>query len=232
MSIVAALRLSAVLSGAILGLAISMACRRHVIEALPVQAPPPQIPAAAPKPAPAVSHPTPYVPAPIVVPVAMPVTPVSAREAMAFIRDHEGYSGAVYEDSTGNTTVGYGFNLDAPGAREMASELGIDLSSGRITRGDARKLFRAKTEEALESAHRLFDDFDTRPHDVQLAIADMIYNLGAGGFRKLYGTFRALKNEDYLAAAGRMRRIAWSRQVGGRAEKLADMVEGAALAMR
>lgn len=224
-------RLLAALAGVFLGVWLGSACRST-----------PEMPPEAPKPAPAPrieaprppAIPIPAVPQPAQAPasVTLPqvITPVTVSEVMAFIKDHEGYSGIAYDDSRGNETIGYGFNLDAPGARSLAAGLGIDLSNGRISRSEAKRLFRAKTEEALDGARRLFDDFDTRPRDVQLAIADMIYNLGVTGFKKLYGTYRALKDEDYVAAAGRMRRIAWSRQVGGRAEKLADMVEQAAYA--
>lgn len=220
------------MAGVVLGLWIGSACRPAPVPApeAPRPAPAPRI--EAPRPAPAVPQPVQIplpVPAPVIPQVASPVT---VGEVMAFIKDHEGYSGTAYEDTRGNETIGYGFNLDAPGARSLAGGLGIDLSNGRISRGDAKRLFRAKTEEALEGARRLFDDFDSRPRDVQLAITDMVYNLGVTGFKKLYSTYRALKNEDYIAAAGRMRRIAWSRQVGYRAEKLADMVEQAAYAAR
>ena len=221
-------RIAAVIFGIFLGLGVGVSCKHKppevkpdVIPAfpLPKQPIPNQIPNFTP------------VPANTPVPTASPNNPISVREAMNFIQDHEGFSNDVYEDSRGNQTVGFGFNIDAPGARKMALSLGIDVSS-RITKGEAKKLFKVKAEEALDGAHRLFDDFDSRPKDVQLAIADMVYNLGVTGFRRLYGTYRAFQNEDYVAAAGRMRRIAWSRQVGERAETLADMVESAALAAR
>jgi len=223
---VASFRLAAALAGILAGVGLGTAFRPHHEVVQPSPEIPKPIPITVPRPETIPSYQVPAQPAPEPASVVQPIT---VREAMAFIQDHEGYSGAVYEDSTGNQTIGYGFNLDAPGALAMAADLGISLTNGRITKADGKRLFKAKTEEALDGCHRLFDDFDSRPRDVQLAIADMVYNLGVTGFRKCYATYRALKNEDYLAAAGRMRKTTWSRQVGDRAVKLADMIEAIAM---
>jgi GH24 family phage-related lysozyme (muramidase) len=61
--------------------------------------------------------------------------------AQSLIR-HEGYERHVYPDSLGISSIGVGFNLEQPGARELVARVGADydaLIEGRtdLTRSSA-----------------------------------------------------------------------------------------------
>ena len=50
---------------------------------------------------------------------------LESQEAMDFIRMNEGVRYRVYNDSQGYKTIGFGLNLDAPGAAELLNSQGI-----------------------------------------------------------------------------------------------------------
>lgn len=217
-------------AGTLLGLLVAKAAvgGPSPVQAAP-KAPEPEAPA---RPGPAGSgSSTPAVPAQA--PAFETKSLLTADDAMEFIEDHEGIRYRTYRDSRGKKTVGVGFNLQAPGARQMLASLGIDyrkVKSGHttLTQDQVESLFAAKTEEALAGARRNIANFDDLPKDIQLVVVDMIYNLGVRGFLKFDDMVTALRRGDYGTMANAMWRSAWRRQVGGRAEKLIAMVRDAA----
>jgi GH24 family phage-related lysozyme (muramidase) len=157
---------------------------------------------------------------------------LTVQEAKDFIAPNEGTRSKVYRDSRGKKTVGVGFNLNQPGAAKLLRELGINytaVKSGkrRLTPGEIDALFERKVEDAMAAGPRVLQTFDDHPKEVQLAVVDMIYNLGPTGFSNFDTAVAALDRKDYNRAANAMERSAWYRQVGSRAEKVVSMVRSA-----
>lgn len=157
---------------------------------------------------------------------------LTVQDAKDFIQPSEGTRSKVYRDSRGKKTVGVGFNLNAPGSAKLMRELGINytaVKSGRkkLTAGEIDALFTRKVEDAMAAGPRVLKTFDDHPKEIQLAIVDMIYNLGPTGFSNLDSAKAALERMDYNRAANNLERTAWYRQVGGRAENIVNILRSA-----
>ncbi len=142
--------------------------------------------------------------------------------AMAFTEPFEGRRHRAYRDSTGHATVGVGFNLDRPGAREDLARLlpAIDfteLKHGRVRLSDAQidALLRHDIARAIETARREVPNLDGLPDPARLIVIDMTFNLGS---LKAWPRFRAaLAAHDFARAADEMHDSRWRRQTGRRA---------------
>src|SRR5262245_15800594 len=100
-----------------------------------------------------------------------------------FIILSEGYETHVYTDNHGHPTIGIGYNLDRAGAREQLTRLGVDydrVRSGAIdlTRAQVEALYRVDVQRALAAAQRIFPNFGNIGNARQIALVDMIFNLG------------------------------------------------------
>lgn len=90
-----------------------------------------------------------------------------------------------YRDSVGKTTIGVGRNLEDVGLRN--SEVTFLLDND--------------IEEAVTHAMSVFPLWDTLPAGVQHVIVNMIFQLGAEGFRKFRKFISHVKRGDYSGAA-------------------------------
>ena len=126
------------------------------------------------------------------------------------IKSHEGRRETAYQDSLGVWTIGYGHNLETRPLSDAVIEmlLGEDLE-GAIT--DARSLVPD------------FDDLDDRRQEV---LVEMAFNLGRAGLASFKRMLSAVKRRDYQSAADEMLNSVWRRQVGVRAEALAERMRG------
>ena len=157
---------------------------------------------------------------------------LSLQEVKEFIQPSEGTRSKVYRDSTGNKTVGVGFNLNAPGSAKLLRELGINYTavktgSRRLTPQEIDALFTRKVEDAMAAGPRVLKSFEVQPKPVQLAVTDMVYNLGPTGFSNLDTAVAALNQKDYHRAANALERTEWHRQVGSRARNIVSMIRNA-----
>ena len=146
------------------------------------------------------------------------------REATrSLIYKHEGMRHVVYLDSKGIMTIGVGFNLERPGARQKIAACGVDynqLCSGATALKSAEQvdsLFEDDLDEAIEDAITSVSNFIDQPDEVQMVIVDMVFNLGVGGFRAFKKTIAALEAKDYETAANEMQNSKWAEQVPNRA---------------
>lgn len=120
---------------------------------------------------------------------------------------HEGVRHYPYQCTSGKWTIGVGINLEAGLYPEE-----IDfLLKNRITKLDQQlrdRLFQYREMSVVR----------------QMVLVDMAFNLGVAGlmgFRKMRA---ALALNDYTLAAAEMLDSKWARQVGRRAERLAEMM--------
>jgi lysozyme len=121
---------------------------------------------------------------------------------------HEGRRNKMYKDSVGVETIGIGHNLrDRP-----ISDAAVD----QIFSDDL-----AETErELLEHAPWIGDLDDAR----QGVLLDMAFNLGVAGLLAFHATLAAIQRGDYFTAAAHMMDSVWAKQVGLRAEELAEQM--------
>lgn len=138
------------------------------------------------------------------------------------IQSHEGLRLLVYKDTIGKHTIGYGFNLDAQGAKAICNLCGLDydaLLAGTVdlTEDQADAIFAHQLDVVETQAGMTFKNFEAMPEKVQAVIADLIFNMGWGGFQGFHQTIAALKAGDWKGAAEDLTNSLWFKQVGVRA---------------
>jgi GH24 family phage-related lysozyme (muramidase) len=177
-------------------------------------------------------------PEPEPAPEAVPVDKVFQKESLSlqevkdFIAPSEGSRSKSYNDSRGNRTVGVGINLDAPDAAKLLRGLGVNytaVKSGqrRLSADEIDYLFTRKVQDAMAAGQRVLQSWDEHPKQVQLAVTDMIYNLGPTGFKNMDRAVGALERKNYSRAANYLEQSRWYQQVGGRAEKVVALIRSA-----
>lgn len=130
-------------------------------------------------------------------------------ELIEALKRDEGVREKPYYDSVGKISIGVGRNLDDKGLRP----------------DEIRFLLKNDIEEALADA-RKFSWFPRLDRPRQRVIVNMIFNLGAPRFRNFKKMLAALEKQDYIKASEEMLDSKWARQVGVRAQRLADIMRG------
>jgi lysozyme len=138
------------------------------------------------------------------------------------LRFHEGQRLKAYKDSLGYWTVGVGHLLPDP--------LNNKWDGYRITQKQCDDLF---DSDILEHNH-LIDTQAAWANKLdpvrQYVVRDMTYNMGiepfdGDGFKDWPMFVAQLKTGQWVNAAKNMRSTLWAKQVKGRAERLARMIE-------
>ena len=124
---------------------------------------------------------------------------------------HEGLKLKPYKDTVGKLTIGVGRNLEDVGISEDEAMY--------LLENDIKRAEKVAAECCAE--HEVL--FETLPEDAKLVLVDMAFNLGykLKGFKKM---FAALARGDFEEAAKEMLDSRWARQVGKRAEELAEIM--------
>ena len=122
------------------------------------------------------------------------------------IKADEDFRGMPYDDNLGNPTIAYGTLLP------LTEEEGELLLIHRLNKMRA-ELLKAKPF------------IDNLPHSIQMNIFNMLYNLGTPRLLQFEKMFCALQNRDFKEAAKEARDSLWYKQVGGRAERIAQAFE-------
>lgn len=120
---------------------------------------------------------------------------------------HEGLRLKPYRDTVGKLTIGVGRNLDDVG----------------ITRAEALLLL-ANDIEAVTGQLEKYGWYKLLDPVRQKVIVDMAFNLGLAGLLKFQKMIAAIGCMDYEGAAEEMLDSRWARQVGRRAQRLAEMM--------
>jgi lysozyme len=158
---------------------------------------------------------------------------MNREKAQNLVEQHEGRRSMAYADSLGIMTVGIGLNLEQPSAKARIAALGVDydaLCAQKCTLADSHidSLFSGDLDTATAEAARQVPDFWNQPEEVQLAVVDMIFNMGGPRFSKFAKFIAALKARDYLTAAAEMADSKWAKQVPNRAADDIALVRGCA----
>lgn len=124
----------------------------------------------------------------------------------------EGLRLTPYVDTVGKVTIGIGRNLDDTGISPL----------------EARFLLENDIDRAVRDLAAAFPWFATLDPVRQAVLVNMCVNMGIGnetrGLRSFRHTLAAIARGDYDDAAQRMLASKWRRQVGKRAERLAQQM--------
>ena len=117
------------------------------------------------------------------------------------IAGFEGMKTSVYKDTRGIKTVGVGFNLEQPNAREIFQRNlpGVsfeDVTSGKasLTKAQAITLFHETLKDKVETTKGLFPSYDEYPSDVQIALVNGVFR---GEFKSSHKTVKYINNGEW-----------------------------------
>lgn len=149
----------------------------------------------------------------------------------SFIR-YEGFSRKAYRDSLGYNTIGVGFNLDKPGAKERIESLGLnfrDVYSGKIDLTEKQIFYLldqdiqiAKTDAERYLGKETLEKINPLAREIVL---DMAFNMGYSGLSSFKKLRAALKKLDYKEAARAMENSLWYKQTGRRSKELVEKMK-------
>jgi len=138
-------------------------------------------------------------------------------DLVEFVAAYEGWVDHPYVCPGGKWTIGYGYNMEANG---IPAWLARQIIEGRpITREQGAKLLIDEIANCISQARRIIPNFADIDRARQYVIIDMIFNLGAAGYRKFANTITAIVAGRYEDAARHMQQSKWYRQVGDRAKR-------------
>jgi lysozyme len=122
----------------------------------------------------------------------------------------EGVKHYAYRCPAGFLTIGVGHNLDAKGVSDQAIKAMLDDD----------------IDDARDAAIRCFGEVQFGAFSVfrQMAILNMIFNLGEQGFLKFAETIELMKARRWVDAAARIAKTPYATQVGDRARRVCMML--------
>lgn len=129
----------------------------------------------------------------------LPVGPIVER-----LKADEGLRLAIYYDTEGVPTIGYGRNL----------EVGL-------TEAEAEGLLANDVAAAIKDARAVVGRFDHLDRPRQEALVNMAFNLGRSRLRRFRRMLAAIDLGDWSVAAAEALDSRWARQTKGRARRIA-----------
>ena len=134
----------------------------------------------------------------------------------------EGVKYEIYNDHLGYPTFGIG-HLVRDNDPENGEPVGTPVSEDRVI-----EAFDNDVQVVLADCERLYNDFNVLPEEVQLIIANMMFNLGRPRLSKFKGMKAGVDARDWKKAADEMVDSAWYRQVPNRAGRLVSRMKALA----
>ena len=128
----------------------------------------------------------------------------------------EGCIYEVYLDHLGYPTFGIG-HLITNRDREHDWSVGTDVDEWRV-----EEVFEEDVQTVLSDCEKLYDDFYELPEEVQLIVANMMFNMGYTRMTKFRGMTRGVDSRNWEEAADEMVDSRWYRQVTNRARRLVE----------
>ena len=126
----------------------------------------------------------------------------------------EGCKYEIYLDHLGLPTFGIG-HLILSSDMEYGQEVGTPVSEDRVN-----ECFAKDVETVLSESLQLYPNFQVLPEEVQLIIANMMFNMGRPRLSKFKGMKAAVDAGDWHRAAVEMVDSKWYQQVTNRADRL------------
>jgi len=134
----------------------------------------------------------------------------------------EGCKYEIYLDHLDLPTFGIGHlvTVDDP---EYDQPVGTAVSEERV-----KEVFEQDVQITIGECKKLYDDWDDLPEEVQLIIANMMFNMGRPRLSAFKGMKRGVDARDWNAAADEMVDSKWYQQVTNRAQRLVDRMRNVA----
>lgn len=127
------------------------------------------------------------------------------------LKRDEGFRAKPYKCTADKLTIGYGRNLDDKG----------------ITVQEAEMLLYCDIAEVIEQVHREIPLVAEKPIQIRLGLYNMAFNLGINGLLKFEKMLYAIEKDDYELAAKEALDSKWAKQVGKRANRIAELFRDA-----
>lgn len=131
----------------------------------------------------------------------------------------EGVVYKVYKDHLDYPTFGIG-HLILKSDPEYGQDEGTPVSEERVA-----EAFEKDCQSVLSDCAILYDSFYTFPEEVQLILANQMFNMGLTRLSKFKNYNKAINAGDWKQAAIEGRDSLWYRQVTNRAERLMRRLE-------
>jgi len=126
----------------------------------------------------------------------------------------EGCIYEVYLDHLGYPTFGIG-HLITSHDKECAWAVGTEVDGSRV-----REVFEQDVQTVLSDCKKLYNNFYDLPEEVQLIVANMMFNMGLTRLSKFKGMKRGVDSRNWEEAADEMVDSRWYHQVTNRANRL------------
>jgi lysozyme len=130
------------------------------------------------------------------------------------LEEDEGCKYEIYLDHLGLPTFGIG-HLVTENDEEHGQPVGTPVSEERVA-----EVFEEDIQITLDECQRLYEDFDDLPEEVQLIVANMMFNMGRPRLSQFKGMKAGVDARDWNQAADEMVDSKWYRQVTNRADRL------------
>jgi|TARA_B100000242_G_scaffold274297_1_gene228514 lysozyme len=134
----------------------------------------------------------------------------------------EGCKYEIYKDHLGYPTFGIG-HLVTEADPEKGMEIGTPVSEERVI-----EVFERDIEITLAECQKLYDDWTDLPEEVQLIVANMMFNMGLPRLSKFKGMKAGVDAKDWNKAADEMVDSRWYKQVTNRADRLVERMRALA----
>lgn len=147
---------------------------------------------------------------------------MNLEKLQAELTEDEGVKYEIYLDHLNLPTCGIG-HLILPSDQECGLPVGTPISETRV-----RELFEQDIEIVLKECKILFPSFDILPDEVQLIIANMMFNMGCPRLSKFKKFIEAVIMSNWQDAANEMVDSRWYNQVPNRANRLVERMRNVA----
>ena len=132
------------------------------------------------------------------------------------LKEDEGCKYEIYLDHLGLPTHGIG-HLITEWDEEYEKKVGTEVSEERVN-----ECFAKDVETVLEDCKVLYSNFNELPEEVQLILANMMFNMGRTRLSKFSKLKLAVDDEDWMEASIQMEDSKWAKQVPNRANRLSE----------
>lgn len=134
----------------------------------------------------------------------------------------EGCKYEIYLDHLGLPTFGIG-HLVTEDDPEHGQEVGTAVTEERVI-----EVFEKDVQVTIDECKKLYDDWFDLPDEVQLIIANMMFNMGRPRLSQFKGMKAGVDARDWNRAADEMVDSKWYRQVTNRADRLVTRMRAVA----
>ena len=162
-------------------------------------------------------------------PVDIPLSVSKMFTASAEYNTKDGIPTKVYKDSGGVPTIGIGFNLNRPDAKQTIEAYGYNYDAvlagkQEITPADATAIYQTQYEQARREATNIVPGFASLDRARQVVFTDMAFNLGADGLSGFHDMLAAVANKDWNLAAKAAKDSQWYKQVKNRGKRNVEVI--------